>query len=70
MHDPRERHLQAVNRIIQYLKSSLGKKLFKKEKNLSMKVYIDVDYVGSIIYRRSTTGYNVFLGVPIVGVQL
>ena len=25
MHDPRERHLQIVNRIIQYLKASVGK---------------------------------------------
>ena len=45
MHDPRERHLQAVDKIIQYLKASLGKGLlFKKGENLSMKVYTDVDY--------------------------
>ena len=33
IHDPRERHFHMVNRIIQYLKSSLAKGLlFKKEK--------------------------------------
>lgn len=62
-----ERHLQAVNRIIQYLKSSLGKGLlFKNEKNLSMKVYIDADYAGSIADWRSTTGYHMFLGENLV----
>ena len=36
MHHPRERHLQAINKIIQYFKYSLGKGLLiKKEKYLS-----------------------------------
>ena len=67
MHDLRERHLQAVNRIIQYLKASPGKGfLFKKGENLSMKVYIDADYARSIVDRRSTTGYCMFLGGNLV----
>ena len=62
-----ERHWQAVNRIIQYLKSSPGKGLlFKKEKNLSMKVYTDADYARSIVDRRSTTRYCMFLGGNLV----
>jgi len=67
MHDPRERHLQAVNRIIQYLKASPGKGLlFKKGENLSMKIYTDVDYAGSIVDWRSITGYCMFLGGNLV----
>nr|KYP37079.1 Retrovirus-related Pol polyprotein from transposon TNT 1-94 [Cajanus cajan] len=35
MHDPRERHMQAVDKILQYLKSNLGKGLlFKREDTL------------------------------------
>jgi len=64
MHDQRERHLQAVNRIIQ---ASHGKLLlFKKRENLSMKIYIDVDYARSIVERRSTTCYCMFLGENLV----
>jgi len=67
MHDPRERHLLAINRIIQYLKASLGNDCYsKKQKNLSMKVYTDVDYTKSIVDRRSTTSYCMFLGGNIV----
>jgi len=40
--------------------------LFKKGENLSMKVYIDDDYAGSTIHRRSTTGYCMFLGGNLV----
>jgi len=54
MHDPRERHLQAVNRIIQYLKA------------LSIKIYTDVEYARSIVDRKSTTGYCMFLGGNLV----
>ncbi|XP_072087332.1 uncharacterized mitochondrial protein AtMg00810-like [Arachis hypogaea] len=67
MHDPRERHLQAISMIIQYLKASPGKGLLlKKEGILSMKVYTDADYAGSIIDRRSTSGYCMFLGENLV----
>ncbi|XLR42330.1 hypothetical protein S83_026990 [Arachis hypogaea] len=67
MHDPRERYLQAVNMIIQYLKASPRKGLlFKKEGILSIKVYTDTDYAGTIIDRRSTLGYYMFLGGNLV----
>ncbi|RDY01552.1 Copia protein, partial [Mucuna pruriens] len=66
-HDPRERHLQAVERILHYLKASPGKGLlFKKEGTLSMEIYTDVDYAGSVVDRRSTSGYCMFLGGNLV----
>ncbi|RDY05890.1 Copia protein, partial [Mucuna pruriens] len=53
----------AVERILQYLKASLGKGLlFKKEETLSMEIYTNADYVGSVVDRRSTLGYCMFLG--------
>ncbi|RDX71963.1 hypothetical protein CR513_48619, partial [Mucuna pruriens] len=67
MHDPRERHLQAVERILQYLKASLGKGLlFRKEGILSMEIYTNTNYAGSIMDRRSTSGYCMFLGGNLV----
>ncbi|RDY05095.1 Copia protein, partial [Mucuna pruriens] len=67
MHDPKERHLQAVERILQYLKASLGKGLlFKKEGTLSMEIYTDADYAGSVVDRRSTSRYCMFLGGNLV----
>nr|KYP62702.1 Copia protein [Cajanus cajan] len=67
MHDPRERHMQAVDKILQYLKSSLGNGLlFKRKDTLTMKIYTDADYAGSITDRKSTSGYCVFLGDSLV----
>ncbi|RDX70453.1 putative mitochondrial protein, partial [Mucuna pruriens] len=67
MHDPRERHLQAVERILQYLKAGLGKGLlYKKEGTLSMEIYTDADYARSFVDRRSTSGYCMFLGGNLV----
>ncbi|RDX94047.1 Copia protein, partial [Mucuna pruriens] len=52
----------AVERILQYLKASPGKGLlFKKEGTLSMEIYTDADYAGSVVDRRSTSGYCMFL---------
>ncbi|EXB36428.1 hypothetical protein L484_009995 [Morus notabilis] len=63
MHDPREPHLQAAHRILHYLKGNLGKGiLFKKNSTLTLEAYTDADYAGSIVDRRSTTGYCTFLG--------
>ena len=67
MHDPRERHLQDVNQILQYLKTTPGRGvLFKRSGNLSIGMYTDVDHAGSVIDRRSTSGYCMFLGGNLV----
>ena len=67
MHDPRERHLQAVTRILRYLKNNPGRGLlFKRDEKLSLEVYTDADHAGSIVDRRSTSGYCMFLGGNLV----
>nr|KYP51611.1 Copia protein [Cajanus cajan] len=58
MHQPKEIHLQAALRIVQYLKGTNG--------NVSLEAYTDADYAGSIVDRRSTTGYCTFLGGNLV----
>ena len=62
MHNPKEVHLQAVHRILQYLKGTPGRGiLFKRNGNATLEAYTDADYAGSITDRRSTTGYCTFL---------
>ncbi|KAL0396271.1 UNVERIFIED_CONTAM: putative mitochondrial protein, partial [Sesamum calycinum] len=62
MHDPKERHLQALYRILHYLKATPGRGiLFKKGKELTLEAYTDEDYAGSVIDRRSTSSYCTFL---------
>ena len=63
MHDSKEVHLQAIYRILQYLKGSLGMIiLFRKGTILFLEAYMNVDYVGSMVNKRSTSGYYTFLG--------
>ena len=63
LHSPRKAHLQAIHRILQYLKGSLGKGiLFKRDTGLHIEAYTDADYVGSVTDRRSTSGYCVLIG--------
>ena len=67
MHSPYEIHLEAVNRIIRYLKSSPGKGiLYSKGNDLGVEAYTDSDWAGSIVDRRSTTGYCTFVGGNLV----
>nr|KYP35648.1 Retrovirus-related Pol polyprotein from transposon TNT 1-94 [Cajanus cajan] len=40
--------------------------LFKREDKLTMKIYTDADYAGSITDRKSTSGYCMFLGDSLV----
>jgi len=62
MHDPRMTHLQAVDRIQQYLKSTTCRKLlFKREET-----YANAEYAESANNGSSITGYYVFLGRDIV----
>ncbi|RVW86032.1 Retrovirus-related Pol polyprotein from transposon RE1 [Vitis vinifera] len=63
MHDPREPHLQTAYKVLHYLKGNPGKGiLFKKNNTLALEAYTDADCVGSLVDRRSTTGYCTFLG--------
>lgn len=67
MHQPKEAHLQAALRIVQYLKGTPGRGiLFKRNKNVNLEAYTDADYAGSVLDRRSTTGYCTFLGGNLV----
>ena len=63
MHDPKEIHLQAVHRILHYLKANPRKGIsFKRNSELVVEAYMDADYAGSLMDRRSTSGYCTFLG--------
>lgn len=67
MHNPIEDHMNAVRRILSYLKATLGKGiLFTQGASLKIQGYTDADYGGSLMDRRSTTEYCVFLGGNLV----
>lgn len=58
MHAPYEEHLEAVYRILRYLKSAPGKGLFfKKTTQQTIETYTNADWAGSVTDRRSTSGY-------------
>ena len=62
MHAPIEEHLNAVHRILQYLKMTLGNGLFfGKSTRRGIEVYSDADWVGSVNDRRSTSGYCTYV---------
>jgi hypothetical protein len=67
MHAPCEKHMEAVYRILRYLKSAPGKGLMLyKNGHLEVEGYTDVDWAGSITDRRSTSGYCTFVGGNLV----
>lgn len=62
MHSPYEEHLEAVYRILRYLKSNPGKGLcFKKTNDREVSIFTDADWAGSITDRKSTTGYCAYV---------
>jgi hypothetical protein len=67
MHNPSEDHMDAVIRILRYLKGSPGKGLmFSRNSHLKIKGYTDADWAGSISDRKSTSGYFMFVGGNLV----
>jgi len=64
MHSPRRSHLQAVERILRYLKTSPGQGLVYKTSSSAptLMTYSDADYAGSLDDRRSTSGYCTYFG--------
>jgi hypothetical protein len=62
MHDPREPHLTAMNRILRYLQGTPDYGLLLRHLSSSNLVfYPDADWVGCPDSHRSTSGYAVFL---------
>jgi Reverse transcriptase (RNA-dependent DNA polymerase) len=67
MHAPSEQHMEAVFRILRYLKGAPGRGIFfKKNDHLRIEGYTDSDWVGDITDRKSTSGYFTFIGGNLV----
>jgi hypothetical protein len=67
MHDPREPHLNAVKRILRYLRGTLDYGLtILRSSPTSLTAYTDADWAGCPDTRKSTSGYGVFLGDNLV----
>ncbi|PRQ17544.1 putative RNA-directed DNA polymerase [Rosa chinensis] len=68
MHNPSESHMDAVVRILRYLKSAPGRGvMFSKHNNiLEVCGFTDADWAGNITDRRSTSGYFTFVGGNLV----
>ena len=59
--------MQAVERILRYLKSSPRKGVWmKRNGNVALAGYTDADWAGNITDRRSTIGYCTFAGGNLV----
>ncbi|RVW79649.1 Retrovirus-related Pol polyprotein from transposon RE1 [Vitis vinifera] len=68
MHNPGEQHMNAVMRILRYLKNAPGKGILfaKNVDHQSIEVYTDADWAGVVDDRRSTSGYFTFVGGNLV----
>ncbi|KAL2526276.1 cysteine-rich RLK (RECEPTOR-like protein kinase) 8 [Abeliophyllum distichum] len=67
MHCPSEDHIDAVIRILQYLKSSLEKRLmFSKNDHLRVEGYTDVNWAENTSDKKSTSWYFMFVGGNLV----
>ncbi|RVW39467.1 Retrovirus-related Pol polyprotein from transposon RE1 [Vitis vinifera] len=68
MHNPGEQHMNAVMRILRYLKNAPRKGILfaKNVDHQSIEVYTDADWAGVVDDRRSTSGYFTFVGGNLV----
>jgi len=67
MHDPREPHLAALERILRYIRDTLHLGLLLRPSlQDELTVYSDADWAGCPDTRKSTSGYAVFLGDNLV----
>jgi len=67
MHCPSKDHMDAVVRILRYLKSAPGKGImFSKNDHLDVEGYTDADWAGNLADRKSTSGYFTFVGGNLV----
>lgn len=63
MQEPHQPHLNAVHRVLRYLKGSLGQGiLLPSDGTLSLQAYCNADGAECPITQRLTTGYVIFFG--------
>lgn len=59
--------MEAVMRIIRYLKRTVGRGIwFRNHGHLDIQVYTDADWAGNLVDRRSISGYFALLGGNLV----
>lgn len=70
MRTPRTPHWSETLRIMRYLKKCLGQGLFYSKKkageNLDIQGHVDLDWTGSTLDQKSTSGYCISLGGDVV----
>ncbi|KAJ0440582.1 putative RNA-directed DNA polymerase [Helianthus annuus] len=67
MHQPQKEHMEAVMRIVQYLKGTPGRGIvFKKGEHLNVEAFTDADWASNPNGRRSTSGFFTLLGGNLV----
>ncbi|XP_021979989.1 secreted RxLR effector protein 161-like [Helianthus annuus] len=67
MHQPQVAHMEAAQRILRYLKGTVGHGvLFKTNGHLNVELYTDADWAGDKGNRRSTLGYFSLVGGNLV----
>ncbi|KAJ0576016.1 putative RNA-directed DNA polymerase [Helianthus annuus] len=67
MHAPTTKHMQALKRVMRYLKGTIHRGLFlKKSKPVTITAFADSDWGGIRDGGRSTTAYLIYLGSNIV----
>ncbi|XP_022875774.1 uncharacterized protein LOC111394250 [Olea europaea var. sylvestris] len=67
MNEPSKNHFTAAKRILRYLKGTKNQGIeFKKENNFNLVGYTDSDWAGSLVDRKSTSGYIFCLGTNII----
>jgi len=65
--NPTETHLQAVKRIFKYLQGTQNYGLwYPRDTDLTLHAYIDADWAGSVVDRKSTSGGAFFMGSRLV----
>jgi hypothetical protein len=70
IHDPRKPHMDDVERILRYLKSTPSKGiLFSNNGHLRVEGNTDADWASSADDRRSTSEYFTFVGGNLVTVK-
>ena len=67
MIDPRHVHLTAAKHILSYLKGTVDYGLkYKANQKINLEGYVDSDWAGSAINRKSTLGCHFSMGLGVI----